>query len=279
MTATLPPSVRLERPRITATLGAIHRAIDKGARGELVETLAIDAARRTGLGRDRVALLRELAGAVGRRVAFLEDAYGGETVQPAERTWELGAGDCDDLAVLVGALAARIGLRTGVATWYAEKAGETVATHVVPVVEDPRTGRTLFVELVEKSTPFGQAPTVPGAGSWGITWAAPWSAAGFLDGLFNFLGANKTASAAKKVAKEGTKQANIAAKATVDAATVNAAAVDREGARRLEATAATLNVVREAFPVLSRIALAAAGARVLVAFFDSRRRAPARRAA
>ncbi len=49
---------------------------------------------------------------VDRRIRFVRDIRGLETLQTPERTLEIGAGDCDDHAILLAALLENLGFRT-----------------------------------------------------------------------------------------------------------------------------------------------------------------------
>jgi len=62
--------------------------------------------------KDFEAELRAVWDWVDRRIRFVRDIRGVETLQTPERTLEIGAGDCDDHSILLAALLENLGFET-----------------------------------------------------------------------------------------------------------------------------------------------------------------------
>jgi hypothetical protein len=70
-------------------------------------------------------------------IRYLADPRYTDWYQAATKTLQLGAGDCDDQTILVGALLTSIGFLAGARAW-GKKPGDY--THVYPVVALPKNG-------------------------------------------------------------------------------------------------------------------------------------------
>lgn len=93
------------------TLEIMRGLAAEGARDLTVRETAIAIVRAAGAAaHDSVAELRALFEFVRDRIRFTNDILGVETLQGAEYTLRVRAGDCDDRAVLLVALAQSIGI-------------------------------------------------------------------------------------------------------------------------------------------------------------------------
>lgn len=61
-------------------------------------------------GRNKAAVAFILAQWVGKNIKYFYDPYKTETLQTPQSTLELGYGDCDDMAILLGALLMSVGI-------------------------------------------------------------------------------------------------------------------------------------------------------------------------
>lgn len=96
---------------VKKTLGLMRRLVHEGSRQVEVREAAIDVVRQAGVRpHDTLGELGALYRFVRDRVHFIGDIAGVETLQGPRYTLHAGAGDCDDRAVLLGALARSIGL-------------------------------------------------------------------------------------------------------------------------------------------------------------------------
>jgi transglutaminase-like putative cysteine protease len=103
----LPPGVA----GVTKTLALMRRMALEGSRDVEVREAAISAVRRAGVAaHDHRSELFALFQFVRDGIRFTRDIHGVETLQSPRYTLELGAGDCDDRATLLAALARSIGL-------------------------------------------------------------------------------------------------------------------------------------------------------------------------
>lgn len=262
-----------DRPR-TAAESAAHlaRLIRRGARGPMAAEWTAAAAHNVD-GRDRLAVARELADRVRRQVAYVSDEYGRDDAQSAEATVARTAGDCEDFAVLFGALALRAGLRVGLAILH-DQDGNPV--HVLPTVEDPKDGRRVPVELTRPAA-FGSWPHDVGSYSlWNVVPEAA-GGLGFLPALIGGLvsagaaifGAKQQSDQTKAVAKANASIAESQARAARDAAGASFAAAKLSEQAATERTRASLETLQRVVPaaglalvaatVLPRIIDAAAG--------------------
>jgi transglutaminase-like putative cysteine protease len=93
------------------TLAIMRGLAEEGARDLTVRETAIAIVKAAGAAaHDNVAELRALFEFVRDRIRFTNDILGVETLQGAEYTLRTRAGDCDDRAVLLVALAQSIGI-------------------------------------------------------------------------------------------------------------------------------------------------------------------------
>jgi transglutaminase-like putative cysteine protease len=103
----LPPGVRGTR----RTLGMMRELAARGSKEPTVREAAITAVRGAGVRpHDLVGQLRTLYQFVRDRIYFIRDIHQVETLQSPRYTLQVGAGDCDDRATLLVALARSIGI-------------------------------------------------------------------------------------------------------------------------------------------------------------------------
>ena len=93
------------------TLDIMRAFALEGSRQVEVRDAAIGIVRMAGVrSHDLIGQLRALFEFVRDRILFVRDIYGVETIQGPRKTLEVGAGDCDDRATLLVALARSIGI-------------------------------------------------------------------------------------------------------------------------------------------------------------------------
>jgi transglutaminase-like putative cysteine protease len=93
------------------TVAIMQRLAHEGSNDLEVREAAIDIVRQAGVpSHDRYGELRALYVFVRDRIRFTNDILGVETLQGARYTLSVRAGDCDDRAVLLSALAMSIGI-------------------------------------------------------------------------------------------------------------------------------------------------------------------------
>lgn len=93
------------------TLSIMRRFANAGSRNVTVRDTAIHVvAQEPGAQHNPLAQLEALFRFVRDRIAFIGDVRGVETLQTPEKTLEVGAGDCDDRATLLVAMARSIGI-------------------------------------------------------------------------------------------------------------------------------------------------------------------------
>jgi transglutaminase-like putative cysteine protease len=88
-----------------ATAGIIARLIRNGAKDFRVRQKAIEIFRVAGVApKDRFGEIRSLFEWVRRNIRYTRDIFRVELLHTARRMLELRAGDCDDMAILLGAM-------------------------------------------------------------------------------------------------------------------------------------------------------------------------------
>ena len=88
----------------------IGRLICDGAKDFVVRQTAIQIFRACGVpAKDRLGEVRALFEFVRRHVRYTRDIYRVELLHTARRMLQLGAGDCDDMTILLGALVKSVG--------------------------------------------------------------------------------------------------------------------------------------------------------------------------
>ena len=93
------------------TLALMRRLVAAGSSDLTVREAAITAVRNAGVGgHDKVGQLAALFRFVRDSIYFVGDVRGVETLQSPRYTLQVGAGDCDDRATLLVAMARSIGL-------------------------------------------------------------------------------------------------------------------------------------------------------------------------
>ncbi len=89
----------------------MRQLADRGSRDLSVREAAIQAVRSDlAEGHDKISQLGSLYRFVRDRIYFVGDIYGIETIQSPRYTLSIGAGDCDDRATLLVAMARSIGI-------------------------------------------------------------------------------------------------------------------------------------------------------------------------
>lgn len=146
----------------SATLRLMAQLADEGARDVSVRQRAI-AIVQTVAPHDTLGELRALFQWVRDRVRFVGDALGLETLQTPTRTLAWGAGDCDDMATLLVALARSIGIpaRLAFRAIGTDRRRPAAFGHVYVVANV--NGRDYPMDPIYRTTPFGwqyPAPTV-----------------------------------------------------------------------------------------------------------------------
>lgn len=91
------------------TIHAMERIVDRGAWNPLIRKHAIKAVKSS----RPLAQLKELYNYLLRRIRYVHDVRGMETLQTPVYTLKAGGGDCDDLTILFNSAARSIGFRTG----------------------------------------------------------------------------------------------------------------------------------------------------------------------
>lgn len=251
-----------DRPRTAAESAAlIARLIRRGARGALAAEWTAQAGHVVDA-RDGLAVARHLGERVRRQIAYVPDEYGRDDVQTAETTVARTAGDCEDFAVLFGALALRAGLRVGLAILHDQ---DGTPVHVLATVEDPKDGRPVPVELT-RLVSFGTWPNdvaryslwnVVPEGSRGLGFL-PALIAGIASAGAAIFGAKQQTDQAKAVAKSNASVAASQAQVARDQAGAAFAAQKLAEQAATERTRVSLETVGRVVPVAAAALVAAA---------------------
>ena len=135
---------------VSATISKMKALITspQGVRSWTVRKYTLDAVRGVERGLHEIdAVFEKVKGDIEFRGEY------GETLQSPEATINLGAGDCDDQAVLAATMLASLGYETRFKT-VALRGSPDELSHVYVEVRDKRTGRWLSVDpTVEESYP------------------------------------------------------------------------------------------------------------------------------
>jgi len=92
------------------TAGIIARLMKEGARDFYVRQKAIEVLRCYGVRpKDRLGEACALLDFVRRRIRYTRDIFGVELLHTPRRLLEVGAGDCDDVSILLGAMLLSVG--------------------------------------------------------------------------------------------------------------------------------------------------------------------------
>ena len=145
---------------VTYTLGRMRGLVAAGASNLLVRETAIGIIRRVPA-HDRLGELRALHNWVRDNIRFTGDVLGVETLQAADYTLRMGAGDCDDRAVLLAALAQSVGLP-------ADLAFRVIAANP----RAPRTFTHVYLVATIGGKKIAMDPTYPGNM---LGWSYPWA--------------------------------------------------------------------------------------------------------
>lgn len=139
------------------TLAMMRELVHEGARSLAVRNAAIDVVRAAGVrAHDTLGEIRALYTWVRDRVRFIGDPVGVELLQGAPVTLRTRSGDCDDYAVLLGAMLHAIGipaeLRFKVIGVNPRRPG--AFSHVYLTARD-QSGRVIPLDPIYPTTPFG----------------------------------------------------------------------------------------------------------------------------
>lgn len=144
-----------------ATLRAMRSLVHAGARDLTVREAAVAIMRRANVQpHDFPGEVAALFGYVRDRIRWTRDIAGVETLQTARYTLAHGFGDCDDKAVLLGALLGSVGHLAHVFL-RAVGASPSRLSHVYPVVKVG--GAMLPLDPTHAGTPVGWELPSPGA--------------------------------------------------------------------------------------------------------------------
>jgi hypothetical protein len=140
---------------VQKTVGMMEQitAGPKGVGSSLVKSAAMDAVRGT------VRDVTEIQGIfqwVKQHIEFRDEAE--ETLQSPEATLRLGAGDCDDHAMLAAALAGSLGYNWGFKTVAVTRDSPEHYSHVYAVVQDKRSGQWVPMDTTVKNSYAGWEP-------------------------------------------------------------------------------------------------------------------------
>lgn len=140
---------------VNKTLALMRRLVEAGAKDLTVREAAIDAIRAAGVdGHDKTGQLEALFRFVRDRIYFVGDVSGVETLQSPRYTLQIGAGDCDDRATLLVALARSVGLRAAFSfKVIAAKPGTRAFSHVYVVADID--GRKVAMDPTYQDNAFG----------------------------------------------------------------------------------------------------------------------------
>jgi transglutaminase-like putative cysteine protease len=93
---------------IRRKIDRIATLISQGKRSPRIRRIAIEIVKRV-QERDYLGEVKQLFEFTKQRIRFTRDPYGVESLEGAEETLELGAGDCDALTVLLSSLLGAVG--------------------------------------------------------------------------------------------------------------------------------------------------------------------------
>lgn len=141
---------------IEKTVGMMEQitAGPKGIGSSLVKSAAMDAVR--GTVRD-VTEIQGIFNWVKQNIEFRDENE--ETLQSPEATLNLGAGDCDDHAMLLAAMAGSLGYNWGFKIVAVTRDSPEHYSHVYAVVQDKRTGQWIPLDTTVKKSFAGWEPT------------------------------------------------------------------------------------------------------------------------
>jgi transglutaminase-like putative cysteine protease len=135
---------------VSATIGYMKRLLDtpQGIRSLTVRQFTLDAVRGVERGQSEIeAVFNKIKNEIEFRGEY------GETLQSPEATINLGAGDCDDQAVLGAAMLNSLGFETRFKT-VAMRNSPDELSHVYVEVRDKQTGRWIALDpTVEQAYP------------------------------------------------------------------------------------------------------------------------------
>lgn len=141
------------------TLSMMRQLVLQGSKDIEVRDAAIDAVYQFG-GRthDPLSQLRAIYNFVRDRIMFVNDPADVEWLQGPRNTLQVGAGDCDDRAVLLASMLRAIGLNADLKfrVIAANPANPRTFSHVYVVVR--MFGKDIPLDPTYASNPFGIAP-------------------------------------------------------------------------------------------------------------------------
>ena len=134
----------------------MRRLADVGSRDLSVREAAIQAVRSDlAEGHDKIGQLASLYRFVRDRVYFVADIFGVETLQSPRYTLSIGAGDCDDRATLLVAMARAIGIPAMFSFKVVAANPSSRAFSHVYVVADFGGGRKIALDPTYQENAFG----------------------------------------------------------------------------------------------------------------------------
>ena len=136
---------------------AMRRAVSRGKRSPTILTLARSLAAQCAH-KDRVCWAQRAYDFVRSHIAYVNHPLGLETVTDPDRLLALGAGDCDQQAVLFNALVESMGLRSWFKTIAANPQRRGEWSHVYSLVEIPGVG-VLAADCTQLGASLGWEPT------------------------------------------------------------------------------------------------------------------------
>lgn len=247
--------------------------IRRGARGGVASEWVAQAAHNTD-GHDPLGMARFLAERFKRQVAYAEDEYGRDDPQTLEETVDRTAGDCEDFAVALCALALRAGARVALAFLLTP---EGAPRHVMPLVERTNTtGVWEPFEITIRGVQPGTWPHPPAEYVIVEIVPAAGPGLGFLEEIFsgiaNVVTGNQQAKAIKSQAKATTAAAAIEARGTVDAAKETRAAVEFQEKARTQRLQMLAQAAKDVAPALAWATAATVAIPLVTKLFGRRRK-------
>jgi len=115
------------------TLRIMRRMIDQYKRCPYIRKLSVRIIQQAGAKNSPLEKLRALWNWTKRNIDYVSDIAGVEYIQAPRKLIESGAGDCDDMAVLIGSMAESVGLPVQLKA--VKLRGRDNFSHVFPVIK------------------------------------------------------------------------------------------------------------------------------------------------
>lgn len=142
------------------TIDAMRALVDQALADPSFVRLAIDIVRNVPA-YDELAEVEALYSWVKRRIRFTKDPLTKEKLYPPQELLKIRAGDCDDIAMLLGALDLAIGYPARLVTVSADRNHPEEFSHVYVEVEVPaRSGNWIAQDAARFDSRFGLEPPV-----------------------------------------------------------------------------------------------------------------------